>query len=1018
MARKQINLTGTKGLAKGFQGDLNDTSSAPNRVYLGEDGQFADGVFNPLRNYGYIGPANNTYSAITGSINSHIISTEYDSINDDVYLAESGNTIWRLDGLSDSSLTAAVTIDIGATEAITDLEIYEINGKRNLFYAYNVTDSGNYFSRIGVLALDSDSGVYQAKNYDEDNTNIMERVIASGTNQKLAQSVVPDQTEVPITGTINVTASTSVTGVGTLFNTELKVGDTLVISGILSDEEVTEKRVVSAITNDTSLTVSEAFSDIANDPAPKKIAGIEFDRVMVPLSRASGDNGGYTVRVSVQDAEEKNISSAENPRYSIDDASQTGLDLASDFSFEMWVRFSNILASTTRTFLSKWRLTGGTQAYRFIDVSSASNDHTLELRIWDTAERAASVAWVPVAERWYHIAVTRARTANEVKFYVDGVQQGSTQTISTSAVLDSGQAFLIGIVHDNSDTAYAHGFGQEMDEVRVWSDVRTAAEIADNMRIQLVGNEAGLVGYWKFSGDLLDETSNNNDLVMGTNQGEAVFSDVVPFDRNGHPDGTLLASGTLDPTTLITSLEGTSEKQAYVWVTLDATVRRSQPFFIVVEPTSFVAMTSSDNFNWLGRNSNPDEAADALIYNGTLWVDATAAGETELKDFSYALILSADDEWSNLRVTNPYQFKYNADLFMCRADNGLMYVFEDNKVHKVDGTEIGGASGSFTKNVLRFPSYFKVVDAVDTRGRMYIAVQANPVSGDEDARTYSEGVVGVYTWDRQSTIVGTRDFIPLYGVRDIKKLYVDPHGDVRAICIGDDRFVQIRSIAAGSGKLMQTLGISAYPENRDGLKVVNGMVVWLAADGFWYMHGKMNPEGKDELYKIGSISGQATGAFTPGAIFVGNSESSQSRQAILASFTDTVGSELLRWYPHGEGSISSVEQTAYTGTVYSQVMLLPKLSKTEGITLLFPPVTGGGSTTLLTITVYLNHSTSAAATFTLTQDDLARGWHWMPLEKHNVNTIQLGLSWAAEAIEGNMTPYAAILDYNPTEKKK
>ena len=37
-----------------------------------------------------------------------------------------------------------------------------------------------------------------------------------------------------------------------------------------------------------------------------------------------------------------------------------------------------------------------------------------------------------------------------------------------------------------------------MNEVRIWSIVRSPADITSTMHQTLVGNEAGLVGYWKF----------------------------------------------------------------------------------------------------------------------------------------------------------------------------------------------------------------------------------------------------------------------------------------------------------------------------------------------------------------------------------------------------------------------------------------------------------------------------------------------------------------------------------------
>jgi len=59
---------------------------------------------------------------------------------------------------------------------------------------------------------------------------------------------------------IDPAASTTVTGIGTLFLSELSVGDEIVVSG--------ETRIVTAIASDTSLTVSVAFSNNSNDTTP------------------------------------------------------------------------------------------------------------------------------------------------------------------------------------------------------------------------------------------------------------------------------------------------------------------------------------------------------------------------------------------------------------------------------------------------------------------------------------------------------------------------------------------------------------------------------------------------------------------------------------------------------------------------------------------------------------------------------------------------------------------------------
>ena len=63
-----------------------------------------------------------------------------------------------------------------------------------------------------------------------------------------------------LTGSINPTASTTITGVNTLFLSEVSVGDEIVVSS--------ETRTVGSVTEDTSLTVTVATTDTANDASP------------------------------------------------------------------------------------------------------------------------------------------------------------------------------------------------------------------------------------------------------------------------------------------------------------------------------------------------------------------------------------------------------------------------------------------------------------------------------------------------------------------------------------------------------------------------------------------------------------------------------------------------------------------------------------------------------------------------------------------------------------------------------
>jgi hypothetical protein len=58
-------------------------------------------------------------------------------------------------------------------------------------------------------------------------------------------------------------------------------------------------------------------------------------------------------------------------------------------------------------------------------------------------------------------------------------------------------------------------FNGWFDEFRIWNVARTDAEIKDNYTKPLVGNEPGLVGYWKFD-DPVGATTAADSITGGT----------------------------------------------------------------------------------------------------------------------------------------------------------------------------------------------------------------------------------------------------------------------------------------------------------------------------------------------------------------------------------------------------------------------------------------------------------------------------------------------------------------------
>mgnify|MGYP005825001793 CR=1 FL=1 len=64
-----------------------------------------------------------------------------------------------------------------------------------------------------------------------------------------------------LTGTIDPIADPTITGVNTLFLTEVQVGDEIIVTG--------ETRIVSSLTSDTSLELTVATTNTANDTTPE-----------------------------------------------------------------------------------------------------------------------------------------------------------------------------------------------------------------------------------------------------------------------------------------------------------------------------------------------------------------------------------------------------------------------------------------------------------------------------------------------------------------------------------------------------------------------------------------------------------------------------------------------------------------------------------------------------------------------------------------------------------------------------
>lgn len=132
-----------------------------------------------------------------------------------------------------------------------------------------------------------------------------------------------------------------------------------------------------------------------------------------------------------------------------------------DFTIEFWARFNGDPGTDEENFVSKWDLQTGNQAswafqffnnlLRFVYTTNGSTAVVL------------TVPWNPIGETWYHLAVTRS--GSDLLFFVDGVQQGTTQNIGSDIIFSGTSPLWIGTVRGSSGfSAFHDGW---LDELRV-----------------------------------------------------------------------------------------------------------------------------------------------------------------------------------------------------------------------------------------------------------------------------------------------------------------------------------------------------------------------------------------------------------------------------------------------------------------------------------------------------------------------------------------------------------------------
>lgn len=220
----------------------------------------------------------------------------------------------------------------------------------------------------------------------------------------------------------------------------------------------------------------------------------------------------------------------------------TGLmNFDESYTLEAWIKID---AETNETIMSKG--SGNEFEPNNIFTLNVSNNEiafqiTSGNEFYPDGSSFRQWAYIPapvIAFQWTHIAVTFNITSTRIAtFYVNGAVKGSKRFAAEPNNDDGENPLYIGRQGSDCNCNFFDGL---MDEVRLWSDVRTPEEIATYYNRELTGTEDNLEIYYNFNegtGNVAtDQSPNNfdatfvNGATWSTENPTHTFDNYVDFD--------------------------------------------------------------------------------------------------------------------------------------------------------------------------------------------------------------------------------------------------------------------------------------------------------------------------------------------------------------------------------------------------------------------------------------------------------------------------------------------------------
>ncbi|MEN9950835.1 MAG: hypothetical protein RLY85_1587, partial [Bacteroidota bacterium] len=166
--------------------------------------------------------------------------------------------------------------------------------------------------------------------------------------------------------------------------------------------------------------------------------------------------------------------------------------ISTDFTIEFWMKTTQVGGGTSG--VNQWysgrglvdaELGGQTTDFGVTLVQNklAFGIGNSDKTIWSTSDINTG--------NWVHVAVTRTASTGLMQIFINGILESSG---TGPTVARTPTNIAIGRVQTGINY-----FNGTLDELRVWSTVRTSTEINANKDIELTGTPTGLVNYFKFN---------------------------------------------------------------------------------------------------------------------------------------------------------------------------------------------------------------------------------------------------------------------------------------------------------------------------------------------------------------------------------------------------------------------------------------------------------------------------------------------------------------------------------------